>query len=85
MAGESPEDRREISGDGTATPPQIERSGSEGDRKKNSYRPSPHDNRLWLLAVGNDDGTPIAEETNQLLSELIAEIRALRAAVNRQG
>ncbi len=85
MAGESqfpnPVDWRERSGvkDGqTKTPPIRESSTSEGDMRKGSYRSSAFP-RLFLLAVSNDDGTPIGTRTEELLEALIDEIVGLRA------
>ena len=84
MTQESPTARRSQTGDGAKTPPESSWSTSEGDRNRGSLGPSRF-TRRFIRYVGNDDGTPIAEETNRLLGELIVEMRALRAAVDRQG
>ncbi len=84
MTQESPTARRSQTGDGAKTPPESSWSTSEGDRNRGSLGPSRFPRR-FIRYVGNDDGTPIAEETNRLLGELIVEMRALRAAVDRQG
>ena len=62
---------RILSGAGALSPPGLEpRSRSEGDLNRNSYRNSKWD-RLAARAVVNDDGTPIAMSTDELLRELI--------------
>ena len=58
-------------------PPPIEWSQSEGDRKRGVFRHSIYP-RLFLQAVCNDDGTPIMERTNELLEEVLAELKAIR-------
>ncbi len=85
MAGESqfpnPVDWRERSGvkDGqTKTPPIRQSSTSEGDMRKNSFRVSAFP-QLFLVAVSNDDGTPVGSRTEALLEVLIDEIVGLRA------
>ena len=65
------------------TPPISERSRSEGDLNRNSYRDSEHP-RLSQRAVCNDDGTPIAEGTNEVLGAILEELRAIRAALERE-
>ena len=60
-------------------PPFLERrSTSEGDMKRGSYRESVYDDH-FILAVANDDGTPIAAGMEALLWEILAELRAIRA------
>ncbi|KKL58484.1 hypothetical protein LCGC14_2224940, partial [marine sediment metagenome] len=66
MTQESPTARRSQTGDGAKTPPESSWSTSEGDRSRGSLGPSRFPRR-FIRYVGNDDGTPIAEETNQLL------------------
>ena len=62
---------RTLSGAGASTPPNLEpRSRSVADLDRNAYRPSRWD-RLSARAVVNDDGTPIAMSTDELLRELI--------------
>lgn len=56
-------------------------STSEGDMRKNVYRVSLFP-RLFLLAVSNDDGTPIGGRTEALLEVLIDEIVGLREDMN---
>ena len=75
---------RILSGAGASTTPNLEpRSRSEGDLNRNAYRSSKWD-RLSTRAVVNDDGTPIAQDTNALLvdiRDLLGEIiDALRKA-----
>lgn len=76
---DSPEDRRLQTGDGARTPPERQWSGSEGDRQRFSLGPSRFPRRT-VRYVANDDGTPVAEETNSLLREILEELRALRAS-----
>ena len=59
-----------------AAPP-LEQSSSEGDMKKNSFRPSAYP-RLFSRAVCNDDGSPIAEATEVLLLAILEELQAQR-------
>ena len=74
---------RILSGAGATTPPNLEpRSRSEGDLSRNSYRSSKWD-RLSTRAVSNDDGTPIAERVEGLLTELITETQAVRGLLER--
>mgnify|MGYP001591520462 CR=1 FL=1 len=78
---------RILSGAGASTPPNLEpRSRSGGDLSRNSYRDSKWD-RLSVLAVANDDGTPITEETNvllrNLLGQLIAETRVVQKLLGK--
>lgn len=62
---------RRLSGDGSTTPPAAElTSRSEGDLNRNSYRKSKY-SRLATRAVVNDDGTPITERTENILSQLL--------------
>ena len=62
---------RILSGAGAITPPNLEpRSRSEGDLNRNAYRASKWD-RLSARAVVNDDGTPIAATTEDLLRLLL--------------
>lgn len=63
-------------------PSVFERSTSEGDMKKGSYRNSGYP-RLFCRAVCNDDGTPVAAKTEVLLEALLEEIRALREVNER--
>ena len=74
---------RILSGAGASPPPNLEpRSRSGGDLGRNSYRDSKWD-RLSVLAVANDDGTPIASTTDLLLAELLSELR-LQTELMRQ-
>lgn len=74
---------RILSGAGASTPPNLEpRSRSGGDLSRNSYRDSKWD-RLSVLAVANDDGTPITEETNALLRALLTELRLQTVLMER--
>lgn len=65
-------------------PPSTEWSKSEGDRNRGSFRPSGYP-RLFLRAVCNDDGTPVMERTNELLEEILVELRALRQEGQEEG
>ena len=59
-------------------PPFLERrSTSEGDMRRGSYRESVYDDH-FTSAVANDDGTPVAETTDALLREILAELRAIK-------
>ena len=62
---------------GARVPPPTEWSGSEGDRKRFSFRPSDYP-RFWQNAVCNDDGSPVMAETNALLLDLLEVFRAIR-------
>ena len=62
-----------------AAPP-LEQPSSEGDMNKNSFRPSYYP-RLFCRAVCNDDGTPLMERTNELLEEMLVELRAIHDAL----
>ena len=74
---------RILSGAGASTPPNLEpRSRSGGDLSRNSYRDSKWD-RLSVLAVANDDGTPIANTTNELLRALLTELRLQTVLMER--
>lgn len=62
--------------------PPFDRSRSEGDLRRFSYRDSAF-NRLTLQAVANDDGTAITAATDALLREILEELRALRAQMEK--
>jgi len=75
-------DWRELSGGsdnkaGALTPPIAERSRSEGDLNRNSYRSSEYP-RLAVRAICNDDGTPITETTDELLRAILKELQTIR-------
>ena len=57
-------------------PNEIARSRSQGDMAKNSYRDSGFPG-LFTLAISNDDGTSIAASTDELLVELINQVKIL--------
>lgn len=66
---------RILSGAGASTPPNLEpRSRSGGDLSRNSYRDSKWD-RLSVLAVANDDGTPITQTLDDLIRSLLVETK----------
>ena len=69
---------REQRGAGENVPPgMLEPSTSEGDKRRQSLGPGRFVGTS-VQYVANDDGSPVAEETNALLRELIAEIKGLR-------
>ena len=78
------EEARRLSGDGATTPPYLELSGtSEGTLSKGSYRRSRW-GRLSTVAVVNDDGTPITQETEVRLGHLIAAVEQVVAELREQ-
>ena len=69
---------REQRGAGANVPPgMLGPSTSEGDKRRQSLGPGRFVGTS-VQYVANDDGSPVAEETNALLRELIAEIKGLR-------
>ncbi len=54
--------------------------GSAGDRERAKFRESTHP-RLTTVAVSGDDGEPVAATADQLLEELIYEVRLMRHAL----
>ena len=56
-------------------------SGSSGDRERGKFRPSQYP-RLYTSAVVNDDGTPVAGDTNTLLAGVIESIGKLSGITN---
>ena len=56
-------------------------SGSSGDRERGKFRPSQYP-RLYTSAVVNDDGTPVAGDTNALLAGVIEAIGKLSGVAN---
>ena len=69
---------REQRGAGATVPPgMLGPSTSEGDKRRQSLGPGRFVGTS-VQYVANDDGSPVAEETNALLRELIAEIKGLR-------
>lgn len=58
--------------------------GSAGDRERGKFRPSAYP-RLTQVAVASDDGQPIGASSDQLLQELLYEVRLLRHALVLQG
>ena len=68
---------REQTGAGATSPPQRDYSTSEGDKNRSSLGPSRYP-RVFVRYVANDDGTPIAETTDALLKEILAELRAIK-------
>ena len=54
--------------------------GQAGDRERGKFRESGFP-RLTTVAVTGDDGRPVAIGTNDLLAELIYEIRLLRSSL----
>ncbi len=83
MVQESPVARRAQTGDGAKTPPERSWPGSEGDRNRFSLGPSRFPRRT-VRYVARDDGFPITEDTDRLLTEILAELRAMRAELNRR-
>ena len=79
---------RRLSGDGADTPPYLELPPrSEGDLRKNSYRPSRW-GRLSTGAVVNDDGTAITAEAERkldLILGVLTDIRAVMREINARG
>ncbi len=71
---DTPAEVRKQTAAGATSPPENEWSGSEGDRNRFSLGPSRFERRT-VRYVANDDGTPITEETNALLREILAELR----------
>lgn len=53
---------------------------SAGDRERGKFRPSAYP-RLTQIAVTDDEGEPILKTQEELLTELILEIRTLRHAM----
>ena len=69
---------REQRGAAANVPPgMLEPSTSEGDKRRQSLGPGRFVGTS-VQYVSNDDGSPVADETNALLRELIAEIKGLR-------
>ena len=69
---------REQRGAGETVPPgMLGPSTSEGDKRRQSLGPGRFVGTA-VQYVANDDGSPVAEETNALLRELIVEIKGLR-------
>lgn len=54
--------------------------GSAGDRERAKFRESAHP-RLTQVAVTGDDGEPVSKSTNDLLEEVIYELRTMRHAL----
>lgn len=48
---------------------------SGGDRERGKFRKSEWP-RLVVIAVCNDDGSPIMEKTNELLAQILVELKA---------
>ncbi len=69
-------------GDSTGLGPDF--PGSAGDRERGKFRPSAHA-RLTTVAVSDDEGEPIGRSTNDILVELVFELRLLRHALVLQG
>jgi len=57
---------------------------SAGDRERGKFRPSATP-RQTLVAVSDDEGQPIGRSTEQILEELVYEVRLLRHALVLQG
>jgi len=58
--------------------------GQAGDRERAKFRESDYA-RLTTVAVADDDGQPVAIGTNDLLAELVHEIKLLRSGLVLQG
>lgn len=58
--------------------------GSAGDRERAKFRESAYP-RLTTIAVTDDDGQPVSIGTNDLLAELIHEIKLLRSGLVMEG
>ena len=72
---------REQRGAGETVPPgMLGPSTSEGDKRRQSLGPGRFVGTT-VQYVANDDGSPITSTLEDLLMELLAEVRALRAAV----
>ena len=86
------EEARRLSGDGATTPPYMELPGtSEGTLSKGSYRRSQW-GRLSTVAVVNDDGTPLTQETEirlgrviTVLEQVVAELRQQTSLMHRHS
>jgi len=57
---------------------------SAGDRERGKFRPSDYP-RLTKVAVSRDDGEEVIGSTEELLAELLLEVRLLRHALVLQG
>ena len=85
------EEARRLSGDGATTPPYMattppymELPGtSEGTLSKGSYRRSQW-GRLSTVAVVNDDGTPLTQETEIRLGRVITVLEQVVAELREQ-
>ena len=84
-------DWRELRGGDVTTPREgprpayLERpSTSEGDMRRGTYRVSAYPDHFTQAAV-NDDGSPIAEETNNLLRQVLAELKLLNERLAKEG
>ena len=70
-----PESLRESTGAGPDFP------GSSGDRERGKFRPS-EKARYDIVAVGRDDGKPVAQTTDQLLAEVLLWQKAMVLALS---
>lgn len=57
---------------------------SAGDRERGKFRPSLHP-RLTTVAITTDSGEEVNKGVEELLSELVYELRLLRHALVLQG
>ena len=57
---------------------------SAGDRERGKFRASAT-SRLTQVAVTDDSGEPLGKSTDQILEELVYEVRLLRHALVLQG
>lgn len=55
--------------------------GSSGDRERGKFRPSSTPG-LDVIAVGGDDGQPLARTTDDLLAEMLLYQRAILLALS---
>mgnify|MGYP001582291530 CR=1 FL=1 len=72
---------RRQTGAGERTPRTEDYSASQGDKEKNSLGPGRY-NRTFVRYVANDDGTPIADNTNALLVSVIDSLGSLASIAN---
>ena len=62
-------------GDSTGLGPDF--PSSAGDREKGKFRPSIHP-RLTTVAVSDDEGNPLSLTSEDLLAEILLELKAIR-------
>ena len=75
---------RRQTGAGERTPRTEDYSASQGDKEKNSLGPGRY-NRTFVRYVANDDGTPIASRTDELLTELLDKLDIIIDLLQNRG